>query len=90
MRFLAGPACWGGEEALRSIESRKGGRRFVPKRLIDRTRLASYIDHTLLDPRATPEDVARMAREARKFQVAGLCVNSGYAAWARQIGRAHV
>jgi deoxyribose-phosphate aldolase len=35
-----------------------------------------YIDHTLLKPEATREDVVKLAEEARKFGFATVCVNS--------------
>lgn len=40
--------------------------------------LASKIDHTLLKPDATPEEIKRVAEEARKHQFATVCVNSNY------------
>lgn len=40
------------------------------------SRLASMIDHTLLKPDATREDLARVCDEAKKFGFATVCVNS--------------
>ena len=37
--------------------------------------LAQYIDHTLLKPDATPEQVAKLCAEAREFSFASVCVN---------------
>ncbi|MCA9524844.1 MAG: deoxyribose-phosphate aldolase [Myxococcales bacterium] len=38
--------------------------------------LAGYIDHTLLLPEATREQLAKLAEEARKYSFATVCVNS--------------
>lgn len=38
--------------------------------------LASYIDHTLLRPDASADDIAKLAREAIEYSFAGVCVNS--------------
>jgi len=38
--------------------------------------LAAYIDHTLLKPEATRDELAKLAEEARKHQFATVCVNS--------------
>lgn len=37
--------------------------------------LAQYIDHTLLKPDATPEQVAKLCAEAREYRFASVCVN---------------
>ncbi len=42
--------------------------------------LAPYIDHTLLKPEATREDVLRVAQEARTHGFATVCVNSSHVA----------
>ncbi len=39
--------------------------------------IASHIDHTLLKPDATPEEVAKLCAEARQHHFATVCVNSG-------------
>jgi deoxyribose-phosphate aldolase len=39
------------------------------------TNLAMMIDHTLLKPDATPEQIAQICFEARKYQFASVCVN---------------
>jgi len=36
---------------------------------------AQYIDHTLLKPDATPEQVAQLCSEAREYRFASVCVN---------------
>jgi deoxyribose-phosphate aldolase len=40
------------------------------------TDLAAYIDHTLLKPEATADDIDRICSEARAFGFASVCVNS--------------
>ena len=39
------------------------------------TDLAVYIDHTLLAPGATPDDIDRLCEEARQYSFAAVCVN---------------
>ena len=51
---------------------------FQPHVLQENQSLASRIDHTLLKPDATPDDVRRMCEEARKHHFATVCVNSSY------------
>jgi deoxyribose-phosphate aldolase len=40
--------------------------------------LASYIDHTLLKPGATVEDIIQLCKEAEQHQFAAVCVNPVY------------
>lgn len=40
--------------------------------------LASVIDHTLLKPEATPDDIARLCDEAVRHQFKAVCVNALY------------
>jgi deoxyribose-phosphate aldolase len=40
--------------------------------------LASKIDHTLLKPDATPDEIKELCAEAKKFGFASVCVNPGY------------
>jgi deoxyribose-phosphate aldolase len=40
--------------------------------------IASTIDHTLLKPDATATQITTLCDEARKYQFASVCVNSGY------------
>lgn len=40
--------------------------------------LASYIDHTLLRPDASSDDIAKLAREAIEYHFVGVCVNSSH------------
>jgi len=37
--------------------------------------ISAVIDHTLLKPEATPQDITRLCREARRFGFASVCVN---------------
>jgi len=43
------------------------------------------IDHTLLKPNATQEEVAKLCQEAREFCFASVCVNPSYVAYAAQL-----
>ncbi len=40
--------------------------------------LASYLDHTLLKPDATPDQITRLCDEARQYSFASVCVNPTY------------
>lgn len=40
--------------------------------------VAQYIDHTLLKPEATPQQVAKLCAEAREYSFASVCVNPCY------------
>lgn len=40
--------------------------------------LAKYIDHTLLNPSATPNDILTICEEAKHYKTASVCVNSCY------------
>ncbi len=44
--------------------------------------VAGMIDHTLLKPNATEEDVVKLCQEARKYSFASVCVNPSYVALA--------
>ncbi|MEE8138139.1 MAG: deoxyribose-phosphate aldolase [Thermoanaerobaculia bacterium] len=46
--------------------------------------LAAYIDHTLLAPNATPDDIDRLCEEARQYGFAAVCVNP---VWVRRAVR---
>ena len=41
--------------------------------------IAKYIDHTILKPEATVEDVKKLCREAKEYNFASVCVNGCYA-----------
>lgn len=55
---------------------RQGAGRIAPDRIRTSADIAPYIDHTLLKPDATREDVVKLAEEARKYGFATVCVNS--------------
>ena len=40
--------------------------------------LAQYIDHTILKPEASVDEIRRICEEARKYHFASVCVNSSY------------
>ncbi len=40
--------------------------------------MASYIDHTLLKPEATEEQVLKLCAEARRYNFYSVCINSSY------------
>jgi len=42
---------------------------------MERQNLAGYIDHTILKPEATGEDIVRLCREAAEFGFAAVCIN---------------
>ena len=46
--------------------------------------LAEYIDHTILKPETTAEEVVRLCREARQHAFAAVCVNPFFAPIVRQ------
>lgn len=46
--------------------------------------IASFIDHTLLKPTATREDIARLCAEALQYRFAAVCVPPYYVAYAKQ------
>ena len=54
--------------------------RVAPESLRTNADLAPYIDHTLLKPEATREDILRVAREAVEHGFATVCVNSSHVA----------
>jgi deoxyribose-phosphate aldolase len=54
--------------------------RIPPESIRSNAELARYIDHTLLKPEATSEDIARVATEAVEHGFATVCVNSSHVA----------
>ncbi len=50
--------------------------RVSPDKLRTSKDIAQYIDHTLLKPEATREEVLKLCEEARKYGFATVCVNS--------------
>jgi deoxyribose-phosphate aldolase len=49
--------------------------------------IANLIDHTLLRPDATPEQIAQLCYEARQYGFAAVCINPSYVRLAAQILR---
>jgi len=58
---------------------------FQPHVLQGDETLAAKIDHTLLKPDATREEITRVCEEARKYHFATVCVNSAYAGMTAQL-----
>jgi deoxyribose-phosphate aldolase len=48
---------------------------------------ARYVDHTLLKPNATQEEIAKLCQEAREYCFASVCVNPSYVTLAAQLLR---
>lgn len=40
--------------------------------------VAGYIDHTLLKPEATRQDIEKLCEDARKYEFASVCINPSY------------
>ncbi len=57
-----------------------GEKPFQPHELSGNEGLAQKIDHTLLKPDATKEEIKRICEEARQYHFATVCVNSVYIA----------
>jgi deoxyribose-phosphate aldolase len=47
--------------------------------------IASYIEHTLLKPEATPDQIAKLCVEAMQYHFASVCVNPSYVKHAANI-----
>ena len=45
--------------------------------------IAKHLEHTLLKPEATVEDIMQLCSEARKYGLFGVCVNPCYVGLAR-------
>ena len=54
---------------------------------ISRQQLAKMIDHTLIKPTATKNDVEKLCKEAEKHGFGCVCVNSAYVSLAKQLLR---
>ncbi|NLG82271.1 MAG: deoxyribose-phosphate aldolase [Bacilli bacterium] len=48
-------------------------------------KLNKYIDHTLLKPEATVQDVIKLCEEARKYDFKSVCVNPSYVTYAKEL-----
>jgi deoxyribose-phosphate aldolase len=47
--------------------------------------VARMVDHTLLKPNATQDEVAKLCEEARKYCFASVCINPSYVAYSSQL-----
>ena len=47
--------------------------------------IASYIEHTLLKPDVTPDQIRTLCEEARRYGFAAVCVNSSYVSLAKEL-----
>lgn len=47
---------------------------------LNQTELAKYLDHTVLKPNASKEDILKACAEAKHYQTASVCVNAYWAA----------
>ncbi len=56
----------------------------VGEKLEDR-QIARMIDHTLLRPDATPDDISKLCEEAKKYSFASVCINPCYVPMCRKL-----
>jgi deoxyribose-phosphate aldolase len=68
-----------------SLAIRAGVSRIAPEVVRTSADIAPFIDHTMLKPDATREDVVKLSEEARKFGFATVCVNSTHVGTAARI-----
>jgi deoxyribose-phosphate aldolase len=61
------------------------GERMDSNSLVTAGQLASYIDHTLLNPAATAQDIEKLCAEAEKFRFFSVCVNGSWVPLASRI-----
>ncbi len=47
--------------------------------------IAAMIDHTILKPEATPDDITKLCEEAKKYKFASVCVNTSYVALCHEL-----
>ena len=55
------------------------------KRNLTLDEFCGLIDHTLLKPDATPQEIQRVCDEAREYGFASVCVNSCYVAMVNEL-----
>ena len=68
-----------------ALAIRSGVSRISPERVRTSADIAPFIDHTLLKPEASREEVVKLAEEARKYGFATVCVNSAHVGTAARI-----
>ena len=68
------------QEGADRVGNRLGG-------VVDAADIAARIDHTLLKPTATSDDIRELCREAREHQFASVCVNPSFVALAAELLR---
>ncbi len=82
---------WAGDPPLRAVQWNAGWRTArwqqdeAPLPPPGPETLARYIDHTLLKPEATPEQIARLCADARTYGFAAVCVPPAYVALAADL-----
>ena len=47
--------------------------------------IAKYLEHTLLKPEATAQDITKLCAEAKEYDLGGVCVNTCYAGLAHNL-----
>ena len=62
-----------------------GAARITPLAIRSSKDLAGYIDHTLLKPDATRDELIKLCEEARRYSFATVCVNSSNVALAKRL-----
>ncbi len=68
------------QEGADRVGNRLGG-------VVDASDIAARIDHTLLKPDATSDQVRELCREAREYQFASVCINPAFVALAAELLR---
>lgn len=68
------------QEGADRVGNRLGG-------VVDASDIAARIDHTLLKPDATSDQVRELCREAREYQFASVCINPSFVALAAELLR---
>ncbi|MBD3233969.1 MAG: deoxyribose-phosphate aldolase [candidate division Zixibacteria bacterium] len=66
------------DEIKKMIDAGAGRIGYTPNGKDVPSDVAKYIDHTLLKPQATPEDITKLCNEAKEYGFAAVCVNSCY------------
>ena len=75
------------QEVVARLQARDASAGVPPVEGTAASELAPYIDHTLLKPEATEEQVGRLCEEAAKHHFYSVCVNSSWAEYcARRLG----